>query len=186
MTNVVKLEDAKRDRAALWAAGSPRLLVAVALCCALGFAALYFGRPHAVLDTVAIIPPPPPTSTSISIQVVDGDTIRTLDGKPDVRLVGFNAPETVRARCAAEREKGLAATRRLVDLVAKARIVAIDYVPCSCPPGTEGTRSCNYGRRCGVLRIDGADVGPRLISEGLAVPFVCGGTKCPPTPRPWC
>jgi hypothetical protein len=25
-----------------------------------------------------------------------------------------------------------------------------------------------------------------LIEEGLAVPFVCGATRCPRTPRPWC
>jgi hypothetical protein len=25
-----------------------------------------------------------------------------------------------------------------------------------------------------------------LIAEGLAVPFVCGATSCPKTPRPWC
>jgi hypothetical protein len=25
-----------------------------------------------------------------------------------------------------------------------------------------------------------------LIEEGLAVPFVCGATHCPKTPRPWC
>ena len=25
-----------------------------------------------------------------------------------------------------------------------------------------------------------------LIGEGLAVPFKCGTTSCPPTPRPWC
>jgi hypothetical protein len=25
-----------------------------------------------------------------------------------------------------------------------------------------------------------------LIAEGLAVPFQCGETRCPKTPRPWC
>ena len=32
-------------------------------------------------------------SASISVQVIDGDTISLDDGKPNVRLVGFNAPE---------------------------------------------------------------------------------------------
>jgi hypothetical protein len=60
------------------------------------------------------------------------------------------------------------------------------FVACSCPTGTQGTLLCNYGRACGVLRAGGRDVGEILIAEGLAVPFVCGATRCPPTPRPWC
>jgi endonuclease YncB( thermonuclease family) len=52
--------------------------------------------------------------------VVDGDTIR-LDGiKPDIRLVGFNAPETDRARCAEERALADVAYRRLRELVSSA------------------------------------------------------------------
>ncbi len=33
------------------------------------------------------------------VRVIDGDTIRVHHQKPDVRLVGFNAPETRRAQC---------------------------------------------------------------------------------------
>lgn len=51
------------------------------------------------------------------IQVLDGDTIRLDGAKPDVRLVGFNAPGTTRARCAAERDSGELADRRLRELV---------------------------------------------------------------------
>jgi len=36
------------------------------------------------------------------VRVIDGDTIRIHHKRPDVRLVGFNAPETVRAACTAE------------------------------------------------------------------------------------
>ena len=59
-------------------------------------------------------------------------------------------------------------------------------VACSCPPGTEGTNACNFGRRCGTLRVNGVDVGATLIGEGLAVRFACGATSCPTLPRPWC
>jgi hypothetical protein len=59
-------------------------------------------------------------------------------------------------------------------------------VACSCKPGTEGAARCNYGRSCGTLRVSGRDVGQILIVEGLAVPFRCGATNCPPTPSPWC
>jgi endonuclease YncB( thermonuclease family) len=40
------------------------------------------------------------------IRVIDGDTLRIYQKQPNVRLVGFNAPETRRAQCEAERELG--------------------------------------------------------------------------------
>jgi endonuclease YncB( thermonuclease family) len=119
------------------------------------------------------------------IRVIDGDTIRVYHEQPNVRLVGFNAPETRRAACEAERELGAKATRRLRDLV-RAGDLDFVYVACSCPAGTQGTLVCNYGRDCGTLKSGGRDVRAILIDEGLAVPFVCGATHCPKTPRPWC
>ena len=107
-------------------------------------------------------------SSAISVRVVDGDTISLNDGRPDVRLVGFNAPETgSRARCDAERSKGEAAKSRLRQLVSTGSL-GFQQVACSCPPGTEGTNACNFCRRCGILTVDGRDVGSILISEGLA------------------
>jgi len=122
---------------------------------------------------------------SNEIRVIDGDTIRIHHAKPDVRLVGFNAPETKRAKCEVERELGAKATRRVRDLIRTTKL-DLEFVACSCPKGTEGTRYCNYGRRCGTLKADGKDVGAILIAEGLAVPFICGKTRCPKTPHPWC
>jgi micrococcal nuclease len=122
---------------------------------------------------------------SDDISVIDGDTIRVYQKQPNVRLVGFNAPETRRAACEAERDLEAKATRRLRDLVRDGNL-SFEFVACSCPAGTEGTPTCNYGRRCGTLKADGRDVGVMLISEGLAVPFQCGTTSCPKTPRPWC
>ena len=119
------------------------------------------------------------------VRVIDGDTIRIYQKQPNVRLVGFNAPETRRAACDAERELGDKATRRVGDLVRNG-MLDFEFVACSCPVGTELTPACNYGRRCGTLKSNGRDVGAILISEGLAVPFQCGATRCPKTPRPWC
>ena len=119
------------------------------------------------------------------VRVVDGDTIRVNQKQPNVRLVGFNAPETRKAQCNAERGLGARATRRLRDLVREGNL-DFEFVACSCPPGTEGTQASNYGRRCGTLKVDGKDIGAILITEGLAVPFQCGETRCPKTPRPWC
>ena len=101
--------------------------------------------------------------------VVDGDTIGLADGRPNVRLVGFNAPETGSgARCEAERQKGEAAGRRLRELVSNGR-PDFQQVACSCPPRAEATNACDFGRRGGTLRVNGVDGGATLIGEGLAV-----------------
>jgi len=102
------------------------------------------------------------------VRVIDSDTVRLFNKRPDVRLIGFNAPETRRAQCAAERALGDKATRRLRDLVREQPLdfVAVD---CSCKRGTEGTTFCNYGRSCGTLKAGGRDVGEILIAERLAV-----------------
>jgi endonuclease YncB( thermonuclease family) len=119
------------------------------------------------------------------VYVIDGDTINVFHVQPNVRLVGFNAPESSNAACEAERQLGVRAAQRLFELV-RAGHLDFEYVECSCPAATLGTRFCNYGRDCGTLRSNGRDVGAILIEEGLAVPFVCGATSCPKTPRPWC
>jgi endonuclease YncB( thermonuclease family) len=115
--------------------------------------------------------------------VIDGDTVR-LNGTV-YRLSGFDTPErSDKARCDDERRRAETATARLRSLIAggDARLIR---VACSCRPGQEGTRNCNYGRLCGSLLIGGRDVGAILISEGLAHSYVCGATRCPQR-RPWC
>jgi endonuclease YncB( thermonuclease family) len=116
------------------------------------------------------------------VEVVDGDTIRVAG--ETFRLVGFDAPETYRAHCPAERDLGNRATFRLRQLVAGGGL-DLERVACACRTGTEGTPRCNYGRSCGVLRALGQDVGAVLIGEGLAHPFVCGRTSCPAR-QAWC
>ena len=120
-----------------------------------------------------------------SIRVIDGDTIAVEGHKTYIRLAGFNTPEIRNAKCEDEGRLGVSATNRLRELV-KAGNLDLTLVPCACKPGTEGTRACNYGRSYGVLESNGQDVGTLLIAEGLAVPFLCGETKCPRAPRPWC
>jgi endonuclease YncB( thermonuclease family) len=76
--------------------------------------------------------------TSDAVRVIDGDTIRIRHERPDVRLVGFNAPETRRANCPWERELGDKATRRLRDvgLILIRENLAVSFVcgQTSCPP----------------------------------------------------
>jgi endonuclease YncB( thermonuclease family) len=119
------------------------------------------------------------------VQVIDGDTIRINGDKVHVRLVGFNAPETKRAKCEAERALGVLATQRLRDLVRNGGL-DFELIQCSCREGTQGTTACNWGRKCGTLVVEGRDVGEILIRENLAVLFTCGPRSCPKTPIPWC
>src|SRR5712692_5280962 len=115
------------------------------------------------------------TGTQISAENSRGNTVQS--GPIEV-IDGDNV------RCDHERRRADAATTRLRALIASgdARLIR---VACSCRPGQEGTRNCNYGRLCGSLLIGGLDVGGILISEGLAHPYVCGATSCPQR-RPWC
>jgi endonuclease YncB( thermonuclease family) len=136
-------------------------------------------------DLVLPAKPEPTVPTKIpsrAIQVIDGDTIRTNGLR--YRLVGFDAPETINAKCPKERALGDRATARLKAIVSRDSL-ELTEVRCSCPPGTEGTQSCNYGRRCGVLKANGEDVGQILIREGLARPYACGSYGCPQQ-QPWC
>ncbi|WP_249167241.1 hypothetical protein [Bradyrhizobium sp. JYMT SZCCT0428] len=112
----------------------------VALCMFVGFVAVQ-AWPRLSSSELA-----KPLSTSISVFVIVGDTISLNDGRPNVRLVGFNAPEaSSRARCDAELQKGVAAKQRLLELVSNGRS-EFHQVACSCVPGTEGTDACNFGR----------------------------------------
>lgn len=115
--------------------------------------------------------------------VTDGDTIQLRGERFGTRLVGFNTPETYRVHCARGLALGMKATQRLREMVTAAKKIELKKVACACAPGTQ---RCNFGRSCAYLYVDGRDVGPALISEGLAAPFHCGTTGCPPTPRPWC
>lgn len=117
--------------------------------------------------------------------VTDGDTVHVAGERAGTRLIGFNTPEKFSPQCEYERKLGERASSRLRELV-KSPNLQLTKVPCACPIGSEGTDACNHGRSCGVLKVDGRDVGQILIGEGLAVPFICQGNRCPRTPRPWC
>jgi endonuclease YncB( thermonuclease family) len=118
------------------------------------------------------------------IEVTDGDTI---DARGHTyRLVGFDTPEFwSRNRKVPLKEKRLAlvAAERLQKLVDGGGLTLTE-VPCSCPERTIGTKKCNWGRKCGILAVNGKNVGDVLISEGLARQYLCTKTKCPKT-QPW-
>ena len=88
--------------------------------------------------------------------VVDGDTF-WLDGEK-IRIADINAPETHRAACAAEAERGAAATLRLVALL-NAGPFALQSGP------RERDR---YGRLLRTVTRQGRSLGEALVREGLA------------------
>jgi endonuclease YncB( thermonuclease family) len=138
--------------------------------------------PHVVILRPDPRPNPTPTQSG-QIEAIDGDTVRS--NGVVYRLVGFDTPERGdKARCDDERRRAEAATKRLRALIDSGN-AHLTRVACSCRPGEEGTRNCNFGRLCGVLSIGGRDAGAILISEGLAHPYVCGSTSCPKR-RQWC
>jgi endonuclease YncB( thermonuclease family) len=117
------------------------------------------------------------------LTIVDGDTVRSAGAV--YRLLGFDAPERGdRALCDTERELAERTASRLQGLIASG-MPTLTRTACPCSAGTEGSAACNEGRFCASLQVDGRDVGEILIGEGLAQPFVCSQTSCPPR-RPWC
>jgi micrococcal nuclease len=86
--------------------------------------------------------------------VVDGDTVRINFRR--IRLSGIDAPETHPSRCAAEKELGDRATRRLLEILNAGRWVET----------THGRDI--YGRTLATFAVGSADVGAMLVKEGLA------------------
>ena len=89
--------------------------------------------------------------------VVDGDTIRYQG--VIIRIDGIDAPETHRSKCPSERERGMRATYRLLELVNAGPFEIVQ----------RGRRDTDkYGRRLRVLERNGRPFGDILIEEGLA------------------
>jgi endonuclease YncB( thermonuclease family) len=116
------------------------------------------------------------------ISVVDGDTIDYHGER--YRMIGYDTPEisTPRRKVSAD-EKALAtlAKERFVELL-KSGPLDLTEVRCSCSESKIGTKQCNNGRKCGLLTLNGKNIGDILIAEELAMPFVCGKSRCPRMP----
>ncbi|MDA5094435.1 thermonuclease family protein [Aliiroseovarius sp. KMU-50] len=102
-----------------------------------------------------------PTSCDI-IRVVDGDTVKAIchGQEQNLRLMGFDTPETFRSRCADEKALGTVATNHLRKLIREAK----DVRPVTGRPD-------KYRRLLTHLYIDGRDVAEIMIEAGLAVPY---------------
>jgi endonuclease YncB( thermonuclease family) len=162
---------------------APRGWLGVLAALAVGIALGLYLWPLDLRLPLLSLSPQTPSDVMTDISVIDGDTVRS--GGHTYRLVGFDTPERGDlAHCDSERTLTHQATERLQQLI-DAGHATLERITCACKPGTEGTRRCNYGRLCGTLRADGQDVGPILIREGLAHPYVCSGTHCPRR-QGWC
>lgn len=116
------------------------------------------------------------------ISVVDGDTIDYRGER--YRMIGYDTPEiATRRRVVGPDEKALAsiAKERFIELLHSGPLDLME-VRCSCSKSAIGTLWCNGGRKCGLLTLNGKNIGATLIAEELALPYVCGKSKCPPMP----
>lgn len=117
-----------------------------------------------------------------AITVVDGDTIDI--GPHRYRMVGYDTPEVKTPRRKVtpdERALAIIAKERFEELL-RSGPLDLTEVACSCPASTIGTKKCNSGRKCAILLLNGKNIGETLIAEELAVPYVCGETRCPRMP----
>jgi endonuclease YncB( thermonuclease family) len=117
------------------------------------------------------------------IAVVDGDTIDAHGQR--YRMIGYDTPEVATPR----RRVGLG--ERAVATIAKERFVELLHsgpldlteMPCSCSAKKLRDGTCNHGRKCAILSLNGKNIGDTLIAEELAVPYVCSATRCPRMPN---
>jgi endonuclease YncB( thermonuclease family) len=119
----------------------------------------------AAIDRDAARPPAPiPAAVQITMCgsgarincVVDGDTIWL--GGQNIRIADIDTPEIFSPQCAAERERGERAARRLQQLVNAGPIEL-----------RRGLRDEDrYGRKLRTLHRDGRSLGDILVAEGLA------------------
>jgi|TARA_B100001964_G_C14206918_1_gene588589 micrococcal nuclease len=106
--------------------------------------------------------------TAICIKIVDGDTVDAMIDlgfgtwvKRRIRLYGINAPES-RTRDLEEKQRGLAAKARLIDLLQDKEFTLKSH----------GVGK--YGRCLGSIFLANTDVNKLLISEGHAVEYLGG------------
>ncbi len=115
-----------------------------------------------VVSVVVLAAAPAGAFPAHVIRVIDGDTFWAwIEPMPDlrvkraVRIAGIDAPE-LNGKCAAERELAIRARDRLRELLNGAVTV-------------EDTRPGKYAQRLiARVLVDGRDVAPRLLAEGLA------------------
>jgi endonuclease YncB( thermonuclease family) len=116
------------------------------------------------------------------ITIVDGDTIDAHGQR--YRMIGYDTPEvSTPRRKVGQDEKALAtvAKERFAELLQSGPL-DLTELPCSCSPEKLANGTCNHGRKCAILSLNGKNIGDTLIDEELAAPFICSKTRCPKMP----
>lgn len=103
-----------------------------------------------------------------NLAVIDGDSV-LIDGR-EWRLLGFDTPEFVDAKCEAEHRAGMFAKRRLTERIAAAKRIEMKF----------WGRVDSKHRAFGELLLDGRNVGDGMIEEGYARRYDGGQIKS------WC
>jgi len=98
-------------------------------------------------------------------RVIDGDTVERQG--ITYRLIDYDTPETFFAQCKAERMLGIKAKERLASLLSDQ---GVDLK-------TDGARD-RYRRTLATMTINGVAISQIMVSEGLAVPYVCPKNRC--------
>ncbi len=95
-------------------------------------------------------------------RVVDGDTITVHCGTSagNVRLMGFDTPETFRPGCAAERRLGETAKAALKRALEQADVIRV-----------EAQGRDKYNRTLSRMWLDGEPLASIMVSQGLAVRY---------------
>jgi endonuclease YncB( thermonuclease family) len=117
------------------------------------------------------------------INVVDGDTVDAHGQR--YRMIGYDTPEIATPRRKVgpdERAVATIAKERFAELL-KSGTLDLTEVPCSCSANKLRDGTCNHGRKCATISLNGRNIGDTLIAEELAVPYVCSATRCPPMPN---
>ncbi|MCF6317431.1 MAG: thermonuclease family protein [Marinosulfonomonas sp.] len=99
-------------------------------------------------------------------RVIDGDTVHvscTNGANGNLRLMGFDTPETYQSGCRAEHALGTKAKIRLQHEIAKANSIS-----------TKTFGPDKYRRLLAQLYLDGRDVADIMIAAGLAVRYSGG------------
>ena len=119
-------------------------------------------RPAPALQQVVAYLPNAASPVCAVTRVVDGDTIKVAcsESQGNVRLVGFDTPETYQPRCDAEKRLGQQAKGALEKLLRTAYQIDL-----------KRTGIDKYGRVLARVYIDGVDIAKPMIAQGLAVPY---------------
>ena len=106
-------------------------------------------------------------------RVIDGDTIE-VDGV-SIRLVEIDTPETHQPRCAHERELGLAAKRRLIELLNEGELTVVVV-----------GHDRKWNRPLAYVYAGEIDVGQVLLQEGHALHWTPGPKSKAARMAVWC